>query len=167
MMCAWSAPHPDTGRAGQPAPTRREAMKYLGAALLACGLAPSARTLAARNDEIAFAAVNVDGVLKALDAEPVPDSQISLLVPDSIENGAVVPVEVTSHLAGPQEIFVISEANPFPLVARFLIPEGTEPFVSTRIKVAQSCNVYALVQSGGRFYSAVKATQVTVGGCGG
>jgi sulfur-oxidizing protein SoxY len=167
MMCAWSEPHLETDRVGLPAPTRREAMMFLGATLLACGLAPVSRTLAARSDETAFAAVTVDGVLKALDAEPVPASQVALSVPDSVENGAVVPVEVTSHLPVPQEIFVVSAANPFPLVARFFIPDGTEPFVSTRIKVAQSCNVYALVQSGGRFYSAVKATQVSVGGCGG
>jgi sulfur-oxidizing protein SoxY len=77
-----------------------------------------------------------------------------------------VPVEIASQLGGPQTIFVLSEANPFPLVARFFVPDGTLPYVSTRIKVAQSCNIYALVQSGARYYSAVKATTVTVGGCG-
>jgi sulfur-oxidizing protein SoxY len=61
---------------------------------------------------------------------------------------------------------LFSEANPFPLVARFFVPEGTLPYVSTRIKVAQSCNIYALVECEGRHYSAVKATTVTVGGCG-
>jgi len=124
MMCAWSEPHLETDRVGLPAPTRREAMMFLGATLLACGLAPVSRTLAARSDETAFAAVTVDGVLKALDAEPVPASQVALSVPDSVENGAVVPVEVTSHLPVPQEIFVVSAANPFPLVVRFFIPTG-------------------------------------------
>jgi sulfur-oxidizing protein SoxY len=75
-------------------------------------------------------------------------------------------VEVTSEVAGSQTIFVFSEANPFPLVARFFVPEGTDPYVSTRIKVAGSCNIYALVQADGRFFSAVKSTTVTVGGCG-
>jgi len=38
--------------------------------------------------------------------------------------------------------------------------------VSTRIKVARSWNIYAVLQAEARYYSAVKATTVTVGGCG-
>jgi sulfur-oxidizing protein SoxY len=96
----------------------------------------------------------------------VRSADISLDVPDFVENGAMVPVEVTSRLAGAQDIYIISESNPFPLVARFSLPEGTEAFVATRIKVASSCNIYALVHSNGQFLSAMKATTVTVGGCG-
>jgi len=78
-----------------------------------------------------------------------------------------VPVEVTSHLAGAQTLYVIAEANPYPMVARFNVPEGTDPYLATRIKVAQSCNIYAVVRSGEQLYWAAKATQVTIGGCGG
>jgi sulfur-oxidizing protein SoxY len=38
--------------------------------------------------------------------------------------------------------------------------------VSIRVKLAQSSNVYAVVKADGRFYSVVKAANVTVGGCG-
>ena len=78
----------------------------------------------------------------------------------------MVPVEISSRLPGPQDIYILSESNPFPLVARFSVPEGTDAFVSVRIKVASSCNIHALVHIEGRFLSAVKATTVTVGGCG-
>jgi sulfur-oxidizing protein SoxY len=158
----------DAGRraAEVPASNRREALKYIGAALLACGVLPWRRTVAVENDALAFGSGSLEGALSALGASLDSSTQIQLVVPDFVENGSVVPVEVTSQLQGPQTIFVLSEANPFPLVARFAIPEGTDPYVSTRIKVAQSCNIYAVVQAGDRFYSAVKPTTVTVGGCG-
>ena len=79
----------------------------------------------------------------------------------------VVPVEVTSHLPDAQSIYLISESNPFPLVARLDFPEGTVPYVATRIKVAQSCNIYAVVRTGNQLVWTSKATQVTIGGCGG
>ena len=145
---------------------RRDVLKLLSAlAIGCCRMFPAARaeTVARRS---AFGEGTLAAVLNSLGAKPTPSSDITLVVPDFVENGAVVPVEVTSRFAGPQDIFIISEANPFPLVARFSIPEGTEPFVSTRIKVAGSCNVYAVVESNEQFYAAVKATRVTVGGCG-
>lgn len=180
-MCAWYAPRPDAPSPGalpetaglgsdpagrSPSCDRREALRLMAAALAAAGLLrwPAAR--AAENDALAFGSGSLEGALSALGATLEPSAQIQLTVPDFVENGSAVPVEVTSQISGPQSIFVLSEANPFPLVARFFVPEGTEPYVSTRIKVARSCNIYALIQADGRYYSAVKATTVTVGGCG-
>ena len=165
-MSVWSEPRLDLTNAGWSAVTRREALKFMSAALLASGLFPWPAARAAENDALAFGAGSLEGALRALGASLDSSTKIQLAVPDFVENGAVVPVEITSQLPGSQTIFVFSEANPFPLVARFFVPEGTDPYVSTRIKVAESCNIYALVQSDGRFYSAVKSTTVTVGGCG-
>ena len=58
------------------------------------------------------------------------------------------------------------ESNPYPLVARFDIAPGTEPFLSTRVKLAQTGTTYALVQADGRLYSASRDTRVVIGGCG-
>jgi sulfur-oxidizing protein SoxY len=166
-MCAWFVPHRDhRADAGAPARTRREALRFMGAALLASGMVPWPEARAAENDARAFGSGSFEDALNALGAALDPSPQVRLTVPDFVENGAVVPVEVTSEVAGSQTIFVFSEANPFPLVARFFVPEGTDPYVSTRIKVAGSCNIYALVKADGRFFSAVKSTTVTVGGCG-
>jgi sulfur-oxidizing protein SoxY len=165
-MSVWSERRPDPANARLPAATRRETLKFLGAALLAAGVFPWPEAHAAENDALAFGSGSLEGALRALGAALDSSTKIQLAVPDFVENGSVVPVEVTSQLPGSQTIFVLSEANPFPLVARFFVPEGTDPYVSTRIKVAESCNIYALVQADGRFYSAVKSTTVTVGGCG-
>ena len=108
----------------------------------------------------------MDEALKALGGIPAVESQIVFTLPELVENGAVVPVSVESKLRGTSEIFIVVEANPNPMAARFTIPEGTEPFVATRIKVAQTCSVFALVRAEGKLYSASRLTKVTIGGCG-
>jgi sulfur-oxidizing protein SoxY len=147
--------------------TRRQALKLLGAALFGTSFCGAAWAQVTAGMDRAFAAASLRKVLDALNAKPLPGSALSLVVPERVENGAVVPVEITSRYPGPQDLFIISEANPFPLVARFSIPAGTEPFISTRIKVAQSCEIYAVVKTGDLFYSVSQPTQVTIGGCGG
>jgi sulfur-oxidizing protein SoxY len=146
-------------------PHRREALQR-GAALallVSCGWSPSRSALAAGAGEAAFEATSLDG---ALGGTPVGDAGILLDVPELVENGAVVPVSVTSRVAGTQEISIVVELNPYPLIARFVIPEGTEPQVFTRVKMAQSGSVLAVVRAQGRLYSASKVTRVLVGGCG-
>jgi sulfur-oxidizing protein SoxY len=170
-MYGWSAADPDrppcadAHGAGRPR-TRRELLKVAGAILFGCSLLPH-RGAQAAAEEPAFAAGSLAEVLRSLGGQPTAGPQISLAVPDLVENGAVVPVEVTSHLPGAQSIYIISESNPFPLVARLDFPEDTVPYVATRIKVARSCDIYAVVRTGDRLYWTSKGTQVTVGGCGG
>jgi len=169
-MSGWSVPLADLAAADATICGRRRALLMCGGALLGAAFIPTVQIAAAEQAGLAvkpvFAAGSLGEVLRLLDARPTPSDDISLNVPDFVENGAVVPVEIESRLPGPQEIYIISEANPFPLVARFSVPAGTETFVSTRIKVASSCNIHALVHVDGQFFSAVKATSVTVGGCG-
>ena len=74
---------------------------------------------------------------------------------------------MTSALPNTQEIYIVIAKNPMPLTAVFMLPEGADPFVSTRAKMGQSSDVYAIVKADGKLYSAVKETKVTLGGCGG
>ena len=90
----------------------------------------------------------------------------SLITPEIAENGAVVPVSISTNLNA-QQIAILVEKNPSTLAAQFFIPAGTESFVTTRIKMAQTSNVYALVKSEGKWTMAVKEIKVTLGGCGG
>jgi sulfur-oxidizing protein SoxY len=133
------------------------------AALLACGLV--GRRAAAATDG-GFAGTTLQEALRALGGIPEVDAGILLDVPDEAENGAVVPLTVTWALPGASEIAIVVESNPNPMVARFTIPEGTEPFVATRIKMAGNSRVYAVLAAQGRLYCAAKETRVTVGGCG-
>jgi sulfur-oxidizing protein SoxY len=146
---------------------RRDVLRQGGVftALAACGLL-TARAARAAEDDLVFAAASMREALDALGSVPTSDTQIVLSAPDRAENGAIVPVTVESRLPGTQDIFIVVEANPNPMVVRFTVPEGTDPWVSTRIKMAESSKVYAIVRAGGRLYSVSRDTQVTVGGCG-
>ncbi len=148
--------------------SRRDVLKQGGvlAALLACGLLTQEQARAAIDAKV-FQAKNLEKAMAALGGKPEQSKDIDLTTPDIAENGAVVPVSVTSRIPGTQEIYILVENNPSPLSAAFTIPEGTEPFVSTRTKMGQTSNIHAIVKANGKLYSAMKETRVTLGGCGG
>lgn len=135
------------------------------ATLTSLGLMPS--TAQAARNENAFNAKTVSDAIKALGATVIDSKDIVITSPDIAENGAVVPVTVQSNLPKTEEIYILVEKNPNPMSAVFTIPEGTEASVQTRVKMGQSTNVHAVVKAGGKFYSTVKETKVTLGGCGG
>jgi sulfur-oxidizing protein SoxY len=92
---------------------------------------------------------------------------ISVKAPDIAENGAVVPVEITSNIAGTESIALVGEKNALPLIADFKMMNGAQGYVSTRIKMGTTSNVVAVVKAGGKVYKAHKEVKVTIGGCGG
>ncbi|CAK0766840.1 sulfur-oxidizing protein SoxY [Gammaproteobacteria bacterium] len=115
----------------------------------------------------AFDGKNMDDVLKALGGGSANQSaEVMLELPDIAENGAVVPVGVSTSLNA-QEIAIIVEKNPKPLAAHFILPAGAEPFVATRVKVKETSNVHALVKVDGKWLFVTKEVKVTHGGCGG
>jgi sulfur-oxidizing protein SoxY len=60
------------------------------------------------------------------------------------------------------------EKNPNKLAAIFRFPDGTDPTVSTRVKISESSNVYALIRTkDGKYFVATREIKVTLGGCGG
>ncbi|MBT3725103.1 MAG: thiosulfate oxidation carrier protein SoxY [Gammaproteobacteria bacterium] len=91
---------------------------------------------------------------------------IKIKAPDIAENGSVVPVTISSSLAGVESISLLSESNNSPMVASFNL-NGSQAFISTRIKMGKTGNVLAVVKSGGKLYANKKEVKVTIGGCGG
>jgi sulfur-oxidizing protein SoxY len=150
--------------------TRRTVLRS-GAALaaLVAGVAKPLSSMAAQWNKAAFDAKTLADALKAIGATNAQASRdISIKAPDIAENGAAVPVEVTSRIANTQSIVIVAEKNPFPLVASFDFAAGAEGYASTRIKLGQTSDVRALVKTAdGKFYSASKEIKVTIGGCGG
>jgi sulfur-oxidizing protein SoxY len=96
----------------------------------------------------------------------VESKEIVITAPDIAENGAVVPIAVTSRLAKTQQISIVAEKNPFPLAATFDLEAGGEGYVSARIKMGQTSDVWAVVKADGKYYVARKEVKITVGGCG-
>jgi sulfur-oxidizing protein SoxY len=143
-------------------------LALMGLAGIRFGLAPA---FAAANDkypEDAFKQKNSDDAIKSLYGKTAEASdKIKLDAPEIAENGAVVPVSVSSSLADVTSISILVVENPNALAASYKIPAGTMPNVANRLKMAKTSNVIAVVEAGGKLYSATKEVKVTVGGCGG
>jgi sulfur-oxidizing protein SoxY len=138
--------------------------------MVAAGLltAKEAQAQQAAWNKAAFEAKNLDDTVKALGGTSAAQSgDISINAPDIAENGAVVPVGVTSKIPNTQAVYILVEKNPNSLAAGFGIPAGTEANVATRIKMGQTSNVHAVVKADNKFYVATKEVKVTLGGCGG
>lgn len=138
------------------------------AALAAVGWLKPGTAAAQSWNKDAFETHALADARKALGAEVAQNGDIAFVqTPEIAENGAVVPVGVTSRIAGTDAIAILIEKNPNPLAAVFDIPQGTDPSINVRVKMAQTSNVYALVRADGRYYVASKEIKVTLGGCGG
>jgi sulfur-oxidizing protein SoxY len=155
-------------------PTRRLILKgvamvaLVGLGVAKFGLMPA---FAAANDkypEDAFKQKNSDDAIKTLYGKTAePSDKVKLDAPEIAENGAVVPISVSSTLADVTSISILVVENPNALAASYKIPAGTMPSVANRLKMAKTSNVIAVVEAGGKLYSATKEVKVTVGGCGG
>ena len=99
--------------------------------------------------------------------QTTPSTAISLTAPEIAENGAVVPISVNTTLDNVSSVSVVVEKNPRPLAISFDIPPGTLPDVACRIKMGQTSQVMAVVQTDSGLYSTSKEVKVTIGGCGG
>lgn len=138
----------------------------VGVAVMA-GLLKPGMAFAAWN-KAGFEAKDMGGAMGAVGgAGAVASGDITVKAPDIAENGAVVPVEIHSSIAGTDGIAILAEKNVFPLVADFKLMNGAEGYVSTRIKMGATSNVVAVVTAGGKAYKAHKEVKVTIGGCGG
>jgi len=137
------------------------------AAALAFSVLRPLSALAAWNKD-AFGAKTAADALKSLGiGEAAPSKELAIDAPQIAENGAVVPIEVSSSIPGTSAISVIIEKNPFPLVARFEFKEGALPFVKVNVKMGETSDIRAVAEAGGRSYSATREVKVTIGGCGG
>ena len=152
---------------------RREALKAGGGASVlalaaAAGLFRADSAFAQEWNKAAFETRSVADTIKALGGGGSTESKdVQFDAPDIAENGAVVPISVQSGIAGTRAIAILIEKNPNTLSANFDIPAGTDPFIGTRVKMAETSNVWALVLADGKYFHAVKEIKVTIGGCGG
>lgn len=137
--------------------------------MLALGaIAAWPRLLLAARPDSAFTAKNGEKAIAELFGQtPVGSDQIKMKIPDIAENGAVVPVTVSTDLENVESISIVVLNNPTPLAATFILTPRSIPSVSVRIKMGQSSQVLALVSAGGNLYSTAKDVKVTIGGCGG
>ncbi len=152
---------------------RRTLLKGAGAtgalaAAVAAGVLKPSAVFAAEWNKNAFEAKDLAAALKGMGAaSPAESKDIVIKAPDIAENGAVVPVDVTSNIPNTTAISILVDKNPNPLAAHFDFANGAVPQVAVRLKMGQTSQIHVVAVAGGKAYIAAKEVKVTVGGCGG
>jgi sulfur-oxidizing protein SoxY len=149
--------------------TRRETLKQ---SMVVAGLLASAgfpQFAHAAFNKVGFDAKSVQDAVKAYGGGNITESKdVTITGPDIAENGAVVPLGASTTLPGVKHMLVLVEKNPSALVAMFHVSDAVEANFSTRAKMGQSSDVYAVaIMADGKALFAKKEVKVTLGGCGG
>ena len=147
---------------------RRDSLKQFAslAGLLAgagyCSLAQAAYNKAA------FDSKSVNDAVKFQGGGGIAESKDVLLnAPDYAENGSAVAVAVSTALSGVRKILILIEKNPASFAASFEVSEWIEANFSTRVKMSQTSDVYAVaIMADGRALFSKKEVKVTIGSCG-
>ncbi len=152
--------------------SRRQALKktaVVAGLLASTGLFPQFALASIVSGRAGFEAKSIQDAIKALGAGVlVASKDVTLTAPDIAENGAVVPLGVSTTLPGVKRLLILVDKNPFPLVALFNVSDSVDPAFTSRAKMGQSSDVYAVAIMGdGRALFAKKEVKVTLGGCGG
>lgn len=150
-------------------PGRRRMLSHsvaVAALLAAAGVLP--RAAQAAWNRAAFEARSLADVVKALGGSaPAPSKELTLGGPDIAENGAVVPVALSSSLQGIRRLLLLVEKNPAMLSAVFELGDGVEPDLRLNLKMAQSSNVYLVaMMADGRVLYTPREIKITIGSCG-
>jgi len=126
-----------------------------------------AKVLAALWNKAAFESVRLNDASRQLDIDAeIPSTDIQIIAPDRAENGAIVQVEVKSGIVNTEAIAIFVEKNPTPLIANFIFSNGAEPYVVTRIKMAETSDIKIVVKAGDRYFTNAKNVVVLENGCG-
>jgi sulfur-oxidizing protein SoxY len=145
---------------------RRDFIKLISGAFAFVVIAPIS-VLAAIWNKPAFDAVKLNEASKNLSIQAeILSQEIFINAPEKAENGAIVQVEVKSNIANTEAISIFVEKNPTPLIAHFKFGEGAEPFIVTRIKMADTSDIKVVVKAGNQYFMNAKNVIVLENGCG-
>jgi sulfur-oxidizing protein SoxY len=124
-------------------------------------------SLSARLTKKSFTQTHYEAAIASItDNKPtILSNNIELNCPEIAENGAVVPVEVKCHIPNTEAIVILVEKNPNPLIANYIFGKNARPWVTSRLKMAESSKVTVLAKVGNQYYQTDKLVQITLGGC--
>ena len=132
---------------------------------LSSGLLTPQQLLAAWPETL-FNKSNLNDVMNSLGIRDLSmTTDITITAPELAEDGAVVPVSISTTIPGVEKISLLVDKNPYPLVATFKLSQKCRGYVSTRIKMKEPSNIIVIVEANGSFYSNRKLVNVAIGGC--
>jgi len=145
---------------------RRTLLKSCAAMFSLLALVPL-QVLAAAWNRRAFESDKVEGALQGLGVTgDQASAEIEIIAPQMAENGAIIQIEVISRIPDTEAIAILAEKNPTPLIANFMFSNGAEPYLITRIKMAETADLKVIVKAGDKYHSASRRIEVALGGCG-
>ena len=146
---------------------RRAFLHGLVGTLLIIPMQAFAKFAALMWNKPAFEATQINEASRKLNiGHEIASNDIELVAPDRAENGAIVQVQVTSNIPNTESITLLVEHNPTPLIASFVFTNGALPFVITRIKMADTSSIKAVIKAGDQYFTAFKNVEVLENGCG-
>lgn len=116
----------------------------------------------------AFGANSLAAAMSALfgGRTPEPSAAVLMDVEAKIENGAVVPIQITAQMDGVRTVNIFAERNPNPLLARFHLSPRCRPVLATRVKIGAPSDVIIVVETQDQLLEARRFVEVVEGGCG-
>ncbi len=94
-------------------------------------------------------------------------NKIQLKLPRIAENGSVVPITITSSIENVETVYIFSEKNPVPLIAKFTLQPELAVYIGARFKMQETCDVIVILKAEDQYYQTRQRVKVTLGGCGG
>lgn len=115
-----------------------------------------------------FKIKELDQIIKNLYGDhPITQSNdIILNAPSVAENGAIVPITIESKLANPECMTILVSKNRYPLAAHSILHKAMEPFLMTRVKMADTGDIIAIIKADNKLYKNSVTVKVAAGGCG-
>lgn len=135
--------------------------------LISAALLVPLQAFAALWNKPAFEAVKLSDAELGLEISGEITSQdIQVSAPDMAENGAIVQVEIRSNIPNTESLMILVEKNPTPLIAHYKFSNGAEPFIVTRIKMAETSDIKVIAKVGSQYFTNAKNVVVLENGCG-
>ena len=107
--------------------------------------------------EETFAALGVE--------EPIVDQSVLIQAPDTAENGAYVGIGIESSIPNIDAVAVLVEKNPGVLACYFEIKKSEKLKLGTKIKMAETSDLVAVVKAGDKYFMNTRNIKVVLGGC--
>ncbi len=146
--------------------TRRHALKLGSIGALIGTISGFAKTVFAEWPAAAFDTTAYEDSYAAVTNGVEPkEGGITIDAPEIASNGATVPVTVSTDMQDVKSISVLVENNPRPYIATFFINENIEATIATRVKMRETSNVVAIVETASGKFIAKQSVKVTAGGC--
>ena len=110
---------------------------------------------------------SIKETLVALGAgEPSVDKRVVVQAPDTAENGAYVGISVESAIPNIVAVAFLVDKNPTVLAGYFEVKNTDKLKFGTKIKMAETSDLVALVRAGDEYFMNTRNVKVVLGGCG-